>query len=53
MYEYVWRRTTRYVGSSCGKPWRYGVSVDVLGFRAINQASEACLWVGSEMSGLL
>ena len=27
--------TTRYVGRSCGKPWRYGVSGDVIGFRAI------------------
>ena len=44
--QYVWR--------SCGKPSRYGVSVDVLGFRAINQASEACVKVDSDcQNGLL
>ena len=40
----------RYVQRSCGKHWKYGVSVDVLGFRAINQASEACVKVGSGLS---
>ena len=40
--QYVWR--------SCGKPWRYGVSVNVLGLRSINQESEACVKVGSGLS---